>query len=251
MFFLSRQSRQALVFREISSRLTDGNISKLLDIGCGDGSLVYLHMLVGIDAYGIDVEFKQGYLTQQLIASDRLKLISNGGTPRSDIQSHHSLYSWPIDSNSISVSYSSSVLEHISNLHQFAYENQRILAENGYVIHYFPSRLALIEPHIRVPFGALFVNVWYYRLMYILFYPFLRKGRSPSEMYHYMVSMCHYRTNDDILRIFSAAGLSFYGNFTSVLLRHMLPNPISFLSSNPLFVTIFCLFRSRIMVFVK
>ena len=81
-------------------------------------------------------------------------------------------------------------MEHVKNIREFAKENSRVLLKGGYSIHYFPCRFALFEAHTGIPFGGIFINKSYYKLM-----TFLRICRKDFRNYKYAYSYMKFSTN--------------------------------------------------------
>ena len=119
-----------------------------LDIGCGNGKLVYLLNQKGFSTLGIDVEFKEGEYISELLSNNIVKQIKSPENCRSSVINDGSFYKWPVEDNSINFAFSSSVLEHVINKLKFIEENNIILKVGGLTLHYLPSKFALIEPHL-------------------------------------------------------------------------------------------------------
>ena len=128
MLNLSKES--FLDFIEVYTREGD----KCLDVGAGDGELVYLFQGRGKDIIGIDVEFKGDRdFTKQLISDGKLLKIE----VKSRLEQNDNLL-WPIGDCEVDLVFSRAVLEHVPFLHRFAEENYRVLSSRGRAIHYFP-----------------------------------------------------------------------------------------------------------------
>jgi SAM-dependent methyltransferase len=111
---------------------------KVLDFGCGSGSLSQCLTELGYDVYGCDV-----YSTCAKDAEVNLEKIHV-------IQQNP--YRFPFDDNSFNIVISTSVLEHALNTEEIFYEIERVLKPNGYAMHTYPSKWYLpTEPHINVP----------------------------------------------------------------------------------------------------
>ena len=118
----------------------------ILDLGCGAGDLVKVMRDQGYSGYGCDLSFKEGAFTNELIDLGYLQKMSEDD------------YRLPLDDESFDFVTSDQVFEHIQN-HDFAVsEIKRVLRPGGTSLHIFPPPLILIEPHVFVPFAALFQN---------------------------------------------------------------------------------------------
>ena len=72
------------LLKEICTKL-DISYSNWLDIGCGNGTLVYLLNQRGIPTLGIDVEFKPGEYVSELLISKKIKQIKSPNDKRNSI----------------------------------------------------------------------------------------------------------------------------------------------------------------------
>lgn len=221
-----------------------------LEIGCGNGNLINFLNERAQKSYGIDVEFKKGPYLKKLIAKGLIGSIQFKGSSRLEIDEKNQKYFWPCESNSIDFSFSSSVLEHIFNLNEFAGENSRVLKPGAYCLHYFPSRTSIIEAHTGVPFGALILNNIYYRIFFLLGLS-NKKFKRFSTMVDYMVNSTKYRSKVEIIRIFEKHNLTYIGERNDLIIKHMGPGILKFLSYSEPFCKLFGIFRSKILIFKK
>lgn len=108
---------------------------KLLDIGCGIGSLLYRSKIKGFKPYGIEPSLEQVNLTYQYLSKNDLHIINATGE---DI---------PFADGSFDCIVSISVLEHCKNIEKFLTESIRVLKKNGYFYLVFPNYNFIWEPH--------------------------------------------------------------------------------------------------------
>ena len=127
--------------------------SRILDFGCGNGNMVHGLCRLGYDAFGCDVEFKDGPYVPELTGPGRLRL--TGQHP----------YSLPFDDCSFDVVVSDQVFEHVVDYDSVLREIRRVLRKNGTSLHVFPSRYAPIEPHVYVPCATI-VRAWWWLLLW-------------------------------------------------------------------------------------
>lgn len=107
---------------------------RVLDFGCGSGSLVEHLLATGYDAQGCDI------VLPPLSAGSRLKQIEL--TP----------YRIPFADATFDIVVSTTVLEHARNPLDYTRELHRVLKPGGCAMHLFPAKWYLpSEPHIRVP----------------------------------------------------------------------------------------------------
>jgi SAM-dependent methyltransferase len=129
---------------------------RVLDFGCGNGDLVHLFGGLGYDAFGCDMQFKEGPHVAELTASDHLRLIRE--TP----------YSLPFPDAYFDAVFSAQVLEHVQDYAPTLAEVHRVLRPGGVALHQFPSRFRPIETHVFVPFGSCIQNYAWLRLWALL-----------------------------------------------------------------------------------
>jgi SAM-dependent methyltransferase len=114
----------------------------VLDLGCrGDRSVRDL-LDDGYDAFGCDFAFPDDPEVRKLVAGKRLRHIEQQP------------YRLPFGRDRFDFVFSNQVFEHVQNYPETIAEIARILKPGGASLHVFPSRYALIEPHIKVPFAA-------------------------------------------------------------------------------------------------
>jgi SAM-dependent methyltransferase len=135
---------------------------RVLDFGCGEGSLVKAAVANGLDAYGCDLydveyssHWNSEWATTGTNAAGRLRQICNP-------------YKLPFDDSSIDVVISDQVFEHVLNYPETLAELRRVIRPGGFFLHAFPSRYLLIEPHIYVPLTTMFRPRWWLWLWALL-----------------------------------------------------------------------------------
>ena len=235
---------------EITKDLGILNRKKWLDIGCGNGDLTHFINSKNINCLGIDVEFKKGVYKDKLIKNNLIKLIESSFKDRKTILESNKRYFWPCETNSINFAFSSSVIEHIINLKEFASENARILDEGGYCAHYFPSRLALFEAHTGIPFGALFINKKYYQFATKLGFC-KKKFNNWKDAIDYMRTSTNYMNHKQLIDIFKENNLKFIGSRNDLIIKYLGPKHLRFLANFKNFGFVFGIFRSKLYLFQK
>lgn len=115
-----------------------GNIrgKKILDIGCGDGALVYLLAKAGGDVTGVDNEE-----TGLIYARENLQTMSQHTNLTSSFV-NASAYELPFESESYDIVVSSEVIEHVTEPERLLKEAARILKPAGKIILTTPYRIS-------------------------------------------------------------------------------------------------------------
>jgi SAM-dependent methyltransferase len=215
-------------------------------VGTGDGELVHLFQGRGQDIKGIDVEFKGDKdFTKQLISDRKLLKIE----VKSRLEQNENLL-WPIGDCEIDLVFSRAVLEHVPFLQKFAEENYRVLSAQGRAIHYFPSKFSLREPHIGVPFGAVFVKQWYFRLCDRLGLIDRKWRGRPNEAFSYMIKSTSYDQSEQAFNVFTRNGFTVV-DLTKQLLASHPSSIVRLISLLPLATSIFRILRSRVLLLTK
>jgi SAM-dependent methyltransferase len=110
--------------------------SRILDFGCGAGSLVRGLESAGYESFGCDFVIPFGSSTE-----GQFRPITT--SPR---------YALPFPDEHFDVVVSTSVLEHAQNKRECFEEMRRVLKPGGFALHLFPAKMFLpVEPHINVP----------------------------------------------------------------------------------------------------
>jgi SAM-dependent methyltransferase len=118
--------------------------AKVLDYGCGAGTVVQMLRDAGYDAYGVDIrwpgaaygDLEAGELGRQGF----LRYYEEGGR-------------LPFDDDTFDVVISDQVLEHLVPLEASVAEIERVVKPQGVMYHHFPSRAVWREAHIGIPFA--------------------------------------------------------------------------------------------------
>jgi SAM-dependent methyltransferase len=134
--------------------------ARMLDYGCGSGKYTYRMRDLGFDCLGFDIHDCVTYRSD----SDRsLFAFSRLMEERSDYRLN-SNFSIPFPDNHFDVIFSFSVLEHVQDLDSVLRECARVLKPTGIVVHFYPGKYQLIEPHIYIPLASFFSPRWWIRL---------------------------------------------------------------------------------------
>jgi SAM-dependent methyltransferase len=115
--------------------------ARVLDFGCGDGTLVRMLRDAGYEAYGVDIRWPgadYGDLADSDLGRDGVLRYYEEGGPL------------PFEDGCFDVVVSDQVLEHVRPLEATVRELARV-GRRGY--HHFPSRTVWREGHIGIPFA--------------------------------------------------------------------------------------------------
>jgi SAM-dependent methyltransferase len=119
---------------------------KVLDAGCGLGGLVRYLQNEGYDVYGYDITGSGHDSNLQQRINDSL------GT---DISTKVRLIDYrdslPFADEYFDFVISNQVLEHVNDFDHFFSENKRVLKMGGSMIHCFPVKNIIVEPHLFLP----------------------------------------------------------------------------------------------------
>jgi SAM-dependent methyltransferase len=120
---------------------------RVLDFGCGGGSLVRMLRAAGVDGYGADTFYAgasyKGEVFERLRAAEVLREIDGSGR-------------LPFPDGYFDVVVSDQVFEHVEALGPVLDELDRVLAPGGHSYHHFPSLEVLREGHIHIPLSHRF-----------------------------------------------------------------------------------------------
>jgi SAM-dependent methyltransferase len=132
--------------------------TKILDFGCGSGSMVFHLRAMGFDAYGFDVHDRVAYRTDDDRQYFRFARAINSDTSDTRMGDQYAI---PFDNDTFDLLYSGSVLEHVLELEQVISECARVVKPTGMAAHFYPSMLGLVESHIYVPLATFFHPRWW------------------------------------------------------------------------------------------
>lgn len=154
------------IFESILARRLDLSRTTLLDFGCGAGNLVRAALARNIDAYGCDIDFSRKWRTEaelaDLLSSGRVRQIA-GATDNQSPQIGEP-YRLPFDDGTFDAIISDTVMEHVLNYPEVIDEFRRVLKPGGVMLHMFPARFRLVEPHVFVPLASFFRPYWWLRI---------------------------------------------------------------------------------------
>ncbi|MBR4528969.1 MAG: class I SAM-dependent methyltransferase [Lachnospiraceae bacterium] len=172
---------------------------KILDFGCGDGSLVTTLRGMGYDAYGVDII--------DCPALDAEHYARIGFDP----------YRFPYADDTFDFVHSSSVFEHVQNTEECLKEIHRVLKPGGATVHSLPSRYRLLEAHMFVPLGGLIQSpFWLWLWAFLGVKNGFQKGLSGREVYRRNLGYCRSALNYYSYRDLKKIILSVFGNVKAV-----------------------------------
>jgi len=198
---------------------------KVLDFGCGRGAAVLKMLLLGYEAFGVDVDpgpVRNGEAVFRSLGyspEERLFLCEND--------------SLPFETASFDLVFSEEVLEHIRSLEGYVKELARVSRQGGVGVHFFPAKWVMKEPHVYVPFvhwlpKNSFRRWWLKQNRSLLptwhGHDKLTRGQRIDEFYDYLNQKTYYRSNKSIRNVFRNAGFAtqFIGTFRALTFHNVI-----------------------------
>lgn len=178
------------------------NPKKVLDYGCGQGSIVKLLRLKNVDAYGCDIFYEGGDYTKEVDSSlfqgNIIKKMNNGKIP--------------FESSSFDIVINNQVMEHVEDLNAVLIEINRVLKPNGRLLSIFPDRSVLREGHCGIALAHWFKKGSRIRFYYVFFFRALgfgyHKGQKSvkdwtKDFCYWLDTWTHYRGKNEINESFT------------------------------------------------
>jgi SAM-dependent methyltransferase len=196
-----------------------GKSLSVLDLGCGDGTVLEYLLDYGYDLYGYDFPECSAALKKRLGTYF-------GASYDKHLRITEDKRSIPFDDGSFDVIYANQVFEHIRFLGSILQECTRVLKPNGVLLATFPLATCPIETHIGIPFAHWIppgnVRIQYLRFFYTLgLRPKSRGNSSLETAIHqdlYLKEKTFYRFLNEILSL-SARHFQLCKCETGLLLR--------------------------------
>jgi SAM-dependent methyltransferase len=137
--------------------------ARILEFGCGDGSMVYAWRDEGFDAHGFDI-----HDTVRLRSPEDKRFFSFGQAVNpekaADTRIDEASFRIPFADGTFDFVFSLTVLEHVKNHDLALRELSRVMAPKSVGFHVFPGSYTLVEPHIGVPLATQIQNRAWFRL---------------------------------------------------------------------------------------
>jgi SAM-dependent methyltransferase len=176
---------------------------RVLDFGCGSGEVLRLLRQQGVECFGTDV-FYEGTTTHDIPAVHRLletqviRRIPEGGR-------------LPFQDGWFDLIISDQVFEHVEDTETTVRELDRILKDEGTMLHHFPSKDVLREGHIHIPLAHRLppnlLRFGYTLLLRTLGFGNHKSGRTRRDWTRWKLDWidryCFYRTRTEIEAIFA------------------------------------------------
>jgi SAM-dependent methyltransferase len=178
---------------------------KILDFGCGRGEIIGELIKQGVNICGVDTGYGRE-IAPEILASDLyrqglIKIIKPGEA-------------LPFADKSFDLIISNQVFEHLENLPFVVNELDRVVADGGRMYHHFPTRDAIWEGHIGIPFAHWFPPHSEIRHKYIVLMRAIGFGLYKKELGTYfdwlknsidrLDNLCFYRKYSEIEALFSS-----------------------------------------------
>jgi SAM-dependent methyltransferase len=173
---------------------------KMLDYGCGDGTIVNLARAKGVDAYGCDVFYEGGDYSTQIKPDEFGKTIFR--------MENETI---PFGADVFDLVISNQVLEHVQNLDHVLSEISRVLKPGGSVLSLFPDRGVWREGHCGVPLLHWFpkrsrTRVYYAEAFRLAGFGYFTSGKPPrlwaEDICKWLDDWTFYRPYDEIRELF-------------------------------------------------
>lgn len=171
-----------------------------LDYGCGDGKFVFYANNNGYNFKGVDNYYEATSIDEfeQSPAKKNISILSKNGEI-------------PFQNDTFDYICSEQVFEHLQNLDLVLVELNRVLKENGKMLHVFPFIDYIKEGHYGIPFFHWFKSdtilrrVWTFA-MYKAGFGFHRKKEKPFKQWYkeasdFIDNYCFYRTKKEFYDI--------------------------------------------------
>jgi SAM-dependent methyltransferase len=171
--------------------------ARILDFGCGDGTVVKAGRAEGLDVLGADA-FYEGSPVRKDVDDPSIHEIRDGRLPFPD--------------GTFDLVLSNQVFEHVEALEATLEDVERVLKPGGLLVALFPTSEVLREAHCGVPFLHWLPRGWGGRTSYAALWHGVgfsfEKGTKTrtawaGEAVAWMDRYTHYRGRSDILRSFS------------------------------------------------
>lgn len=172
-----------------------GTTPRVLDFGCGKGTVLEALLRAGHDVYGCDFSYRLPVLQRRLghrCCEERVRL-------------HDNERSIPFASDSFDAVYALQVFEHVKYLDAILGECARVLRPNGVLIATLPLATTPIEAHLKTPIAhwlpAGAVRVRYLRVWHALGWLPRLSGWSAEDEDRYLSTECFYRFENELLAV--------------------------------------------------
>ncbi|MGA1794319.1 MAG: class I SAM-dependent methyltransferase [bacterium] len=126
--------------------LAQGRRLSVLDMGCGDGTVIEHLLDYGYDLYGYDLAGVSGSLRDRVAA-----YADASGNDR--IRTAPDDRSIPFEDDSFDVIYANQVFEHVRFIDRMFGECARVLRPDGVLLATFPLATSPVEAHIGIPWA--------------------------------------------------------------------------------------------------
>jgi SAM-dependent methyltransferase len=126
--------------------------ARILDVGCGDGRIVFRLRELGFEAYGFDIHDYVAYRSEADRQWFRFAQSTSDDTSAFTVDADQ--YAIPFEDDFFDVVHSTSVLEHVLDVRPVFRECARVLSPDGIAVHFYPGKWQLMEPHLYVPLAS-------------------------------------------------------------------------------------------------
>lgn len=236
-----------------------GSSIHILDAGCGNCELmVYLLKFLpkfnpglNFEVFGFDVTDSKVQFSDFCDKANRMLSERLGpGSWDTRVKIISSKDDWPFEDESFDIVISNQVVEHLRNHDFFFSQNWRVLKNNGFAVHLFPTKNYIVEGHLHLPFVHRFKQ-WRSLYTSIKILSALRLGRwkrisekcslddFSSSYADFLTYDCNYVSVGDLLswgkKNGFRTGFNFTGNFYYEKIKEVLKltHRFSYKKNNP------------------
>jgi 2-polyprenyl-3-methyl-5-hydroxy-6-metoxy-1,4-benzoquinol methylase len=176
--------------------------ARILDFGCGAGSMVFRLRELGFDAYGFDIHDYVAYRSDDDRQWFRFSQSTSRDTSAFTIDADR--YAIPFEDDFFDVVHSTSVIEHVLDIRPMMRECARVLRPDGVSIHFYPPKYQVVEPHLYVPLASFIQRKAWLRLWIALgarneFQNGLTVDQVAEAYKQYTLTGLRYRTRKELL----------------------------------------------------